>query len=206
MTRPTNAYHFVTRWRVQATPDEVYAVLDDATDFPRWWPAVNLGVVEEQPGDASGVGQVVRMHTKGWLPYTLTWRSRTIEKQPGRRIALEASGDFVGRGVWTFAADGEWTEVTYDWEIRAEKPILRALSWLLKPAFSANHAWAMARGLESLNLELARRRATTPEGRAQVPAPPGPTTTATWPLGLGCAAVVLALAAAGYGVVRLFTG
>ena len=59
---------------------------------------------------------------------------------------MVASGDFEGVGVWTFAQDGQSVAVMYDWRIRAEKPILRTLSFLLKPVFSANHRWAMARG------------------------------------------------------------
>jgi hypothetical protein len=61
-------------------------------------------------------------------------------------------------------------DVTYDWRIRAEKPLLRAFSFVLKPIFAANHRWAMARGEESLALELRRRR-----GESGVPAPPAPT-------------------------------
>jgi len=41
--------------------------------------------------------------------------------------------------------------------------------------FEANHRWAMARGEESLELELRRRRAGTAAERDSVPAPPGPT-------------------------------
>jgi hypothetical protein len=63
----------------------------------------------------------------------------------------------------------------YDWRIRADKPLLKALSFLLKPIFSANHRWAMSRGLDSLKLALARRRAATPEDAAKIPPPPGPT-------------------------------
>jgi len=47
---------------------------------------------------------------------------------------------------------------------------------LLKPAFSANHRWAMARGEESLRLELRRRRALSRgQGAGSVPPPPAPT-------------------------------
>ncbi len=67
--------------------------------------------------------------------------------------------------------------ITYDWKIRANKPLLRSLSVVLKPIFAANHRWAMARGEESLRLELARRHATTLEERARIPLPPPPTTT-----------------------------
>ena len=65
--------------------------------------------------------------------------------------------------------------ITYDWRVMADKPLLRRLSFLLKPLFSANHGWAMARGEESLKLEMARRRAASPEDAARIPAPPGPT-------------------------------
>ena len=64
----------------------------------------------------------------------------------------------------------------------------------MKPLFEANHRWAMARGEESLRLELARRRATSDAARAQVPAPPGPVTYAAVGLLAGAAAVGVTLA------------
>ncbi|HEX5725586.1 MAG TPA: SRPBCC family protein [Longimicrobiaceae bacterium] len=172
---PANEYHFVTRWRVEAAPDEVFALLDDPADLVRWWPSVYLDVCVAEPGDENGVGALVELYTKGWLPYTLRWRFRVREKRPPVHLAIEALGDFVGRGVWTLSPAGTGTEVVYDWRIRAEKPLLRALSFALKPLFAANHHWAMDRGEESLRLELARRHAPTAEARARVPAPPAPT-------------------------------
>ena len=83
------------------------------------------------------------------------------------RLTLVASGDFDGRGVWTFEQDGAFVDATYDWRLSAEKPLLRNLSFLLKPIFEANHRWAMAQGEESLKLELARRRATSDAARAR---------------------------------------
>ena len=74
-------------------------------------------------------------------------------------VRLVASGDFVGRGIWTLVQDGSDVLVTYDWKILAEKPLLRNLSFIMKPIFGANHYWAMAKGEESLKLELAWRRA-----------------------------------------------
>lgn len=172
-----NEYHFVSRWRVEGTREEVAAVLGDAADLARWWPAVYLAVRVLEPGDALGVGKVVDLYTKGWLPYTLRWRFRVTRSNPPDGFALEAEGDFVGRGEWTFCQDGEHVDIAYDWRIRADKPLLRRLSFVMKPIFAFNHRWAMARGEESLKLELARRRAATPEARAAVPQPPGP----TWP-------------------------
>jgi Polyketide cyclase / dehydrase and lipid transport len=167
-------YHFVTRWRVQGTREEVAEVLSDAAQLPRWWPSVYLDVRVVDQGGAEGIGRVVDLWTKGWLPYTLRWRFTTTENNHAEGLALRAGGDFTGTGRWTFVQHGDAVEAVYDWRIRADKPLLRRLTWLLRHAFSANHRWAMARGEESLELELRRRR--TPAGQAiTVPAPPGPT-------------------------------
>jgi hypothetical protein len=72
----------------------------------------------------------------------------------------------------TLRQDGAIAEIVYDWRIRAEKPLLKYLSFLMKPRFSANHHWAMARGEESLRIELARRHATSDEERAALASPP----------------------------------
>jgi hypothetical protein len=170
----TNEYHFTTHWRVQGTLAEVSAILADESGLPRWWPSVYLNVKRLEPGDAQGIGKVVALYTKGWLPYTLRWQFRVTEVNT-HGFTLAATGDFVGRGIWTFAQDGEWVNITYDWKINAEKPLLRNFSFIMKPLFSANHQWAMRQGETSLKLELLRRRAATEVERARIPAPPGPT-------------------------------
>ncbi len=170
-------YHFVTVWRVAGTVDEVKEVLGDAGALARWWPSVYLDVREIEPGGPGGLGRVVDLHTKGWLPYTLRWALHIVEPITDTGFALNARGDLDGSGRWTFEQDGPEVVITYDWRVAASKPLLRRLSWLLKPAFAANHRWAMAKGEESLRLELRRRRATTEEARAAVPPPPPATFT-----------------------------
>ncbi len=182
-------YRFVTRWRVKAPREEIFAVLTDSENLTRWWPSVYRRVqpIGPPPGP-DGVGKRLLLDTQGWLPYRLRWELRVVEHQPPSRLALEASGDFVGSGVWTLAKDGNATEVKYVWAIRAQKPLLRHLSFLLKPVFALNHRWAMARGLESLELELERRR-----GKL-APAPRGPVSALWSSLVLMSALVALALA------------
>jgi hypothetical protein len=179
----SNDYHFITVWRIPATPDEISDVLGDAPALARWWPSVYLTVAEVAPGDERGVGKVVDLYTKGYLPYTLRWRFTVTESEPPTGFRLEATGDFVGHGIWTLTAEpgpddarGPLTTVTYDWTVLAEKGILKNLSLIMKPIFKSNHHWAMARGEESLKLELARRHtAGDPTVRAALPKPPGPT-------------------------------
>ncbi len=165
----TNEYHFITHWRVKAQQDEVVAIISDAESLPRWWPSVYLEVRVLTPGDDNGIGKRVDLYTKGWLPYTLRWQFVVTEVSPNG-FTLVAEGDFVGRGIWTFAQSGDWVDISYDWKIEANKPLLKYLSFALKPLFAMNHEWAMENGERSLELEL-RRRA----GESGVPEPPPPT-------------------------------
>ena len=190
----SNQYEFVTRWRVEGMCGEVADILGDLLALARWWPSVYLDVQELRPPDARGLGRQVRLLTKGWLPYTIRWDFEVVESRYPYGFAIAATGDFDGRGVWTFEQDGSFVNITYDWRLHAEKPLIRNLSFLLKPLFEANHRWAMAQGEESLKLELARRRATSDESRALVPQPPGPVTYAGVALVAGTAAVGAGLA------------
>jgi len=174
----SNQYKFLTQWRLKAGIDEVSEILDDPLGLARWWPSVYLEVRELEPGDpVTHVGRYIELYTKGWLPYTLRWRFRVTESRAPLGFSLVADGDFIGTGVWTLKQDGDYADVAYDWRIAADKPLLKYGTPVFRPIFAANHRWAMARGLESLELELRRRRARSEEERAAVPAPPGATFT-----------------------------
>lgn len=154
----SNDYAFVTEWRIDATPELIYDILIEGEDLPRWWPEVYLDARAEKPPDGAVVGTRLILHTKGWLPYTLRWTAETTWADRPNGFSLRATGDFDGTGVWTFTPEATGTHVRFDWTLRAEKPILRVLSFLLKPVFSWNHRWAMARGYENLRREALRRR------------------------------------------------
>jgi hypothetical protein len=176
-----NDYHFVTRWRIEGTCGEVADIIAAPLDLPRWWPAVYLDVTELEPADEWGLGGRTRLTTKGLLPYTLTWEFVVTESDYPNRLVIHVSGDFIGRGVWTFEQDGDFVNVGFDWRISAEKPLLQRMSRVLRPVFEANHRWAMAQGEESLKLELARRRLPrsgpgASEAVRAIPPPPGPIT------------------------------
>jgi hypothetical protein len=185
----SNEYEFLSRWRVEGTCGEVADILGEPLALARWWPSVYLRVEELRPPGANGLGGRVRLHTKGWLPYTLRWEFEVVASEYPYGFTLVARGDFDGRGVWTFRQDGAFVDITYEWRLRAEKPLLKHLSFVMKPLFEANHRWAMAQGEESLELELARRRATSDAARTRVPPPPGPITYAAVGLLAGAALV-----------------
>ena len=171
---PTNDYHFIDRWRLEGGVKEVADILEDAQSLPRWWGSVYFEVEEVEPGGEHGIGKLIRLRAGGWLPYTLRINFRTTESRYPHGFAMDATGDLEGRGIWTFTQDGPFVDVTYDWTIRANKPVVEKLSFLLKPIFRSNHNWTMNRGQESLRLELLRRRAKSEEELNLVPPPPKP--------------------------------
>jgi mannose-6-phosphate isomerase-like protein (cupin superfamily)/uncharacterized protein YndB with AHSA1/START domain len=142
------AYDFVDEWDVAAPPEAVFDTLADARSYPRWWRPVYIDV-EADPGPAA-VGKVTRQHFKGRLPYHLRTRTRTVRLERPRLIEGETDGDLRGRGIWTLTPTVAGTHVRFDWRVEADRPLLRALTPLLRPALRWNHAWAIARAREGL--------------------------------------------------------
>src|SRR2546429_9813151 len=170
----TNDYHFVDRWRVEGDIKEVADILEDALSLPQWWGSVYFEAKEIEPGGEHGLGKLMSLRAGGWLTYTLRINFRTIESRYPHGFSMDATGDLEGKGIWTFEADGPFVNVTYDWTIRANKPIIEKFSFLLRPIFRSNHNWTMKRGEESLKLELQRRRAKSREDLARIPLAPLP--------------------------------
>ena len=155
----SSEYRFLTHWRVEGTCAAVSAVLGDASAFPRWWGDVYLDVrPSDQPAPPGAAGPRMRVLTKGILPYRLRWEFVALEPPGPSGFTLQAFGDFEGVGTWTFRQDGAFVDMTFDWRIRAEKPLIKRLSFLFRPIFEANHRWAMARGEEGLRRQLAAGR------------------------------------------------
>ncbi len=167
-------YHFVTHWRVKAHVDEVFDIIGQPLEYPRWWPSVYLDCRELAAGGIHGNGRRVLFETKGLLPYTLHWEARTAETEFPNRIVIDAAGDFNGRGEWTFAQHGDYTNIAFDWNITVSKPLIRRLTPVLRPLFEANHRWAMEQGESGLRAELIRYRAHTPIDLLEAEDPRGP--------------------------------
>ncbi len=145
----SHEYLFVDEWEVAAPRERVSHAISDARTYPVWWKPVYIDV-EADDGPAE-VGKVSRQHFKGRLPYHLRTTSTITRLEPPQIIEADVDGDLRGHGKWTLTenADGG-THVRFDWQVFADKPLLRALTPILRPAFRWNHAWAIARAREGL--------------------------------------------------------
>jgi uncharacterized protein YndB with AHSA1/START domain/mannose-6-phosphate isomerase-like protein (cupin superfamily) len=152
----TRPYVFVDEWEVAAPPESVFDALSDARTYPRWWTPVYIDVEADGPAQ---LGAESRQHFKGRLPYHLHTRSVVTELEPPTRIVAEVDGDLRGRGTWTLSPTNGGTHVRFDWRVHADRPLLRALTPLLRPLFRWNHNWAIARAMEGLEPYAAREAA-----------------------------------------------
>jgi polyketide cyclase/dehydrase/lipid transport protein len=153
----SHEFSIPTVWRLKAKAADVYTILNDPEEFVRWWPEVYLGVEVLRESDATGKGRIVKFVTKGKLPYHLSWQAELVGCRPPDRMSIRATGDLDGRGEWRLDQQGEWLEISYDWTVVVRQLWMVLLSPILKPVFVWNHRWAMQRGFEGLQREVARR-------------------------------------------------
>jgi uncharacterized protein YndB with AHSA1/START domain/mannose-6-phosphate isomerase-like protein (cupin superfamily) len=140
-------YVFVDEWDVAAPPESVFAAIADARTYPEWWRPVYLDVDADGPAE---LGKESRQHFKGRLPYHLHTRSRVVALDPPRTVTAEVDGDLRGRGTWTLTPTATGTHVRFDWQVHADRRLLKALTPVLRPVFRWNHNWAIARAMEGL--------------------------------------------------------
>jgi mannose-6-phosphate isomerase-like protein (cupin superfamily)/uncharacterized protein YndB with AHSA1/START domain len=144
LSRP---YVFVDEWDVVAPPEAVFTAISDGRTYPVWWTPVYIDVDADGPAE---LGKESRQHFKGRLPYHLHTRSVITALDPPRTITAEVDGDLRGTGTWTLTPTAAGTHVRFDWQVHADRRLLRALTPVLRPLFRWNHNWAIARAMEGL--------------------------------------------------------
>ncbi|MYV70866.1 SRPBCC family protein [Streptomyces sp. WAC08241] len=140
-------YRFRCVWRLAAPPDRVYAVLERAEDYPRWWPQVREVVPHDE---TSGTARF-----RSLLPYDLVVTVRALRRDPAARVLeVGLGGDLEGRARWTLAPEGTGTRVLYEQEVEVRARLLRVLAVPGRPVFRANHALMMRGGRRGLAAHL----------------------------------------------------
>jgi quercetin dioxygenase-like cupin family protein/uncharacterized protein YndB with AHSA1/START domain len=147
LTRTLRPYLFVDQWEVAAPAEAVFDAIADARTYPEWWRPVYLDVEADGP---PALGQESRQHFKGRLPYSLRTRSVIVTLDRPRTITADVDGDLRGTGTWTLTPTARGTHVRFDWQVHADRRLLRALTPVLRPLFRWNHNWAIARAMEGL--------------------------------------------------------
>ncbi len=154
---PANDYSFREEWFVPAPTDEVWQVLADARLLPEWWRGVYLSAEPLDGYAGPRVGGRVRGRARGFLPYRLSFIIETTELTRPSVVAVRIAGDLTGTWRATLHEEAGGTHVVLEERVSADKPLIRALSPVLKPLFAWNHRWTTPRGEQGLTAYLAAR-------------------------------------------------
>lgn len=140
-------YRFRSVWQLAAPPDAVYAVLERAEEYPRWWPQVReVTPVDETTGTA---------RFRSVLPYDLVVTAVALRGDPEARVLeVGLSGDLDGWARWTLSEQGPGTRAVYEQEVEVRSPLMRAFAVPGRPVFRANHALMMRGGRRGLAAQL----------------------------------------------------
>src|SRR5947209_5859109 len=115
-----SAYRFVTTWTLAAPVEPVWSAVYQSLSWPAWWRDI-VSVVEVEPGDADGVGNVRRYTMRTRLPYSLVFDIRTTTIRELETIVGATSGELASEGRWHFShADGT-TRVQIDWDVNTTR-------------------------------------------------------------------------------------
>ncbi|PWK69122.1 SRPBCC family protein [Aminobacter sp. AP02] len=159
----SNAFRFDEAWEIpEASPQRVWEVLADPGLLPLWWGDVYKAVEKLTFSQEPTVGAKAGARARGFLPYELNFILEAVELIPGKVVAVKTSGDFDGHWRAVLTPLGNGTHVALTWQVVVERPILRFLAPLLRPAFAWNHRWTTPRGEAGLRRYLAKRATTDP--------------------------------------------
>ncbi|MGV9704021.1 SRPBCC family protein [Streptomyces sp. NPDC003483] len=140
-------YRFRSLWTLPARPADVYRALEQAENYPHWWPQVR----EVRPAD----GRSGTVRVRSFLPYDLVFTARETRSDPVARVLeIAMSGDIEGWARWTVCPDGPGTRATYEQEVDVRKALLRRFAVPGRPLFRLNHALMMRAGQRGLRTSL----------------------------------------------------
>jgi hypothetical protein len=143
-----NHYHFRSVWALPVPPAHVYAALEQAEEYPRWWPQVRA---VDRIDDTSAVITI-----RSLLPYDMAFTARETRHDPAAGVLEVAiSGDIDGWARWTVTAAPSGCRARYDQVVDVNKPLLRRLAVPGRPVFRVNHRLMMRSGRQGLTAYLA---------------------------------------------------
>ena len=148
-------YRFLDKWFIPHPIELVFDELLHGEDYPKWWGEAWKRVMPIGEAKAGAVGARTEVIAGGFLPYTIKLELEVARVERPHLLAVVSRGDLEGTGTWRLHEFEGGTAVSYDWRVRAGKPLIRRFSPILKPLFRANHNWVMRRGEVALRRWLA---------------------------------------------------
>ena len=148
--RVAREYRFLTTWLLECERERVWEAIFDSEAWPTWWRGVER-VVEIEPGDADGVGQLGRYTWRSKLPYELTFETRTTRVERPHLLEGDASGELAGhRDAGACSSRTASPRSSTSGTSRTTKWWMNLLAPIARPVFEWNHDWVMGNGGEGI--------------------------------------------------------
>ncbi|HWJ67443.1 MAG TPA: SRPBCC family protein [Nocardioides sp.] len=143
------AYEFADALEVDASVDEVAAVLTDLEHYPQWWPQVRA--VAKLGPDTAWVC------CRSALPYTLDLVLDAVSRTPPV-VEVAISGDLDGFARFRLAPADGGTRLDFTQRVTA-RGVLALASYVGRPVLAWNHARMMAGCRDGLAARLSAAQA-----------------------------------------------
>ncbi|MEM7069336.1 MAG: hypothetical protein AAF478_10680 [Pseudomonadota bacterium] len=146
----SNVMRIQGKWSLHGQITDLQETLSNPQSILEWWPEAFMRSEIVHNGHENGIGRVVRVHTKGWMPHSFQFLIKLVEVSGTERIILETQGDFDGYSVIQLHEENGLIFAEYDWRVAVRQPLIRYLVPFAKSVFEANHHWVMERGRTGL--------------------------------------------------------
>lgn len=150
-------FHVVTRYRIDATTDELLAAFRDLELVCRWRPKTFLDVTVDSY-DPARIDQLIEGRGRGWLPYAFRFRVHAHQPTDAPQLIFKVGGDVEGEGTCTAYPATEGLDLELDWDVRILRRSFRILLRPLRRLFLSNHEWIGAAAMDCVFREIAWRR------------------------------------------------
>jgi carbon monoxide dehydrogenase subunit G len=144
-------YHFFSENYFNAPIEKVWAILDNAESWPKWFRGFKkIDLVSH--GRKSKVGSVLDCEVKGNLPYTLRFRLKVTFHDPPQKMEYEAWGDLKGTGKWELETKNGGTLVKYYWDVGTTNLFFNLIGIIpsIKRMMEKNHDKVMDDAFENM--------------------------------------------------------
>ena len=128
-------------WCFDASPQRVWAALEDTVAYPSWWPWLR-----RFDAAALAEGEVWRCTVKPPLPYSLTFDLRLDSVVEQHSIDATLSGDLHGVARIEIEPAGDATRLALTSSIEATRRPIAVLAILAGPLARWGHDWVLDNG------------------------------------------------------------
>lgn len=157
---PAPLFEFTTNWKFPHDLDTIWNYVSQIPKYPQWWPGiVHAKLIQGNEGEIAIANQF--QFTVASPLYTLHYQTETRDYEPGKYIAIAATGDLSGTGRWEFRHLPKETHATFTWHVSITPPLLRTVSYIppIRPIMRFFHNRLMSAGEKGLGLLLKRQTA-----------------------------------------------